>query len=234
MKQLLCSTRHIPDNKVSVIGNWLDARLFPVLPRDNGWRREVGISDEEFLVLFAGTLGYVSGADVLVEVGRILEHHAAALLVCVGEGVLREKMEHSAAAAGLRNLRFLPFQPSERVAQMHAAADATVLPTQAGHSDASVPSKLITYLAAGRPVVCAADEGSTVAQIVREANTGVLAEPGNAESIASALLFLVDHATERKQMGENARRYFEKHYTLERAYPQFAVLLKETRTCNAQ
>jgi colanic acid biosynthesis glycosyl transferase WcaI len=227
MKRLLCRTRDIPDYKVSVIADWIDMRRFPALPRDNEWRREAGISSEQFLVLFAGTLGHVSGAKVLVDVSRNLAHHPAVSVVCVGEGVLKEEMQNLAAAAGLKNLRFLPFQPSERVAEMHAAADATVLTTEANYPDASVPSKLISYLAAGRSVVCAADGDSSVARIVEGACAGVKAEAGNAESISEAICFLLEHPTECKEMGENARRYFEEHFTLERAHRQFSELISQ-------
>jgi colanic acid biosynthesis glycosyl transferase WcaI len=227
MKRLLCRTRNIPENKVSVITDWHDSRNFPTSPRDNDWRCETGISKGQFLVLFAGTLGHVSGADVLVDVSRNLAHRPDVSLVCVGEGVLKEKIEQTAAAAGLQNLLVLPFQPAERVAEMHAAADATILTTQANYPDASVPSKLISYLAAGRPVICAADGASTAAQIVRDANAGVLAKPGNAESVTEAIQFLADHPTESMQMGENARRYFENNFTFECAYDKFTALLKE-------
>ncbi len=227
MKELLCRTRDVAGDKVTVIADWIDSRNFPTLPRDNDWRREAGISTGQFLVLFAGTLGHVSGAEVLVDVCRNLAGHPAVSVVCVGEGVLKQEMQQLTAAAGLKNLRFLPFQPSERVAEMHAAADATVLTTQANFPDASVPSKLITYLAAGRPVLCAADSASTVAKIVQEAGAGVLAEPGNARSVSEAISFLAGHPAECKEMGENARRYFEKHFTLERACEQFLGLIRQ-------
>jgi colanic acid biosynthesis glycosyl transferase WcaI len=150
----------------------------------------------------------------------------------VGEGALKEKMEHMAAAAGLQRLHFLPFQSSDRIAEMHAAADATILTTQAGYPDASVPSKLITYMAAGRPVVCAAHNASSVAQVVREANAGVLAEPGNCDSIAEAIVFLIDHPEESKQMGENARWYFENNLTFECAYRKLTAVVEKEAQAN--
>ena len=227
MKQLLCKTRGLPDRKVSVIEDWLNARNFPEFQRDNAWRRETGVDNGRFLVLFAGTLGYVSGAEILVEVARRLAHQPKVSLLCVGEGVLKDKMQALAVGAGLQNLVFLPFQPSERVPEMLAAADATILTTQANYPDASVPSKLISYLAAGRPVVCAAHGASTVAQIVRNADAGVLAEPGDAQSVSEAISFLVDHPAEARLMGENARHYFAANLTFESAYGKFSALLKE-------
>lgn len=227
MKSLICSTRGIHEAKVPVIQNWVDKKHFPALSKQNNWRQELGISPQHFLVLYAGTLGHVSGAEVLVDTFKRLKHRPDVSLVCVGEGVLKSKMQKAIREANISNVRFLAVQPIERVPEMHAAADATILTTKADYPDASVPSKLISYLAAGRPVVCAAHEASTVAEIVRNASAGIVASAGDAENIAKAIIFLADHPTEARQMGTNARSCFEDQFTFEPAYDRFAELLKE-------
>jgi colanic acid biosynthesis glycosyl transferase WcaI len=225
MKALICSTRGIPEKKVAVIQNWVDKRNVPTISKQNNWREELGISPQQFLLLYAGTLGHVSGAEVLVETFKRLKHRPDVILICVGEGVLKSKMQEAASQAEIPNIKFLSVQPIERVTEMHAAADATILTTKAGFPDASVPSKLISYLAAGRPVVCAAHESSTVAEIIRNANAGIVANAGDADSIAQAITFLADHPIEAKQLGINARDCFEDQFTFEAAYERFKDLL---------
>jgi colanic acid biosynthesis glycosyl transferase WcaI len=227
MKALICRSRGIPEAKVSVQQNWIDKRYFDLLPNDNRWRRDAGISQEKFVVMYAGTLGYVSGAQVLVEVARRLTNRPEVTLVCIGEGVLKANMQTAAAGAGLSNIIFMPVQPIERVAEMHAAADVTILTTQVDYPDASIPSKLISYLAAGRPVVCAAHHASTVAKIVRNANAGIIVEAGAVESVAAAISFLLDDPAEVQQMGENARRCFEEQFTFEPAYDNLKALINQ-------
>jgi colanic acid biosynthesis glycosyl transferase WcaI len=224
-KHLLCESRNIRADKVVVISNWVDRSLFPPLSTDNGWREEMGISRHTFLVLFAGTLGHVSGAGVLVEVARNLQVHAGILVLCVGEGVLKQKMADAAQRHGLKNIDFRPCQPRDKIAQMHASADLTVLTVQRDYPDASVPSKLITYLAAGRPVVCAAASSSAVAQHVLAARAGVVAEADNAAAIAEAILKVRGDPVGAAAMGDNARKCFLEHFTLERACQQFGELL---------
>jgi colanic acid biosynthesis glycosyl transferase WcaI len=225
MKRLLCESRRVPEDKVTVISDWLDPLLFPPLPRDNGWREEMKIPPAKFLVLFAGTLGHVSGAEVLVEVAQQLRAHEEILILCVGEGVLKKEMANAARGQGLKNIEFRPFQPAGKVGQMHASADVTLLSLQRDYPDASVPSKLITYLAAGRPVVCAAAPSSAVAQHVLAARAGVVAEAGDAAAIAEAILKVSGDPAGAAAMGENARKYFLEHFTLERACHQFEELL---------
>ena len=98
----------------------------------------------------------------------------------------------------------------------------------AGYSDASIPSKLISYFASGRPVVCAAPRDSTVSRIVVQSGAGVVVESGAAAALASAIsdLFLCPADTER--MGRAGREYFERHFTLDRAHLQFSALLRES------
>jgi colanic acid biosynthesis glycosyl transferase WcaI len=225
MKRLLQQTRNLSEEDVAVMQNWIDPARFAPNAGENLWRVDVGIPSTAFVAMFAGTLGHVSGAGILVDAARLLRHRPEVLVVCVGEGLLRESMEAEAAQSGLTNIRFLPFQPAERVAEMQLLADVLLLTTQAGYPDASVPSKLITYLAAGRPVVCAAAPSSTVAQHVLAARAGLVAEADDAAAIAEAILKVRGDPVGAAAMGENARRYFLEHFTFDRAYCQFEELL---------
>jgi len=223
MRELIL-TRGLNSDHVSVIPDWIDADQFPVRPQDNPWRRKAGIPESRFVALFAGTIGLVSGADILVGVAEILMCHARPLLLCVGEGVLQKAIAEEIARRGLPNLRLEPFQPPEALADMHGGADALLLTMRDNPSDSSVPSKLISYLAAGRPVICSANSGSAVAGIVRKAGAGIVVPPGDARGIADAILLLSHSPAAAKQMGANARKYFEEHFTLGRAFRQFSEL----------
>jgi colanic acid biosynthesis glycosyl transferase WcaI len=226
MRSLLAANRGLPLDVFSVVSNWIDESAFPVWKGENDWRRSLGISDETFVALFAGTLGHVSGAEVLVEVAQILREQQDVLLLCIGEGVRKEKMMAEASRLKLHNLRFLPFQPADRVPEIQASCQAALLTMDPKHSDSSVPSKLISYLAASRPVICAAHGDSTVGQVVRESGAGIVVPPGNAHSIAEAILQLKGDPDLRRQMGFEARRHFENHFTLEQAHRRFGTLLE--------
>ena len=93
--------------------------------------------------------------------------------------------------------------------------------------DASVPSKMVTYLAAGRPVICAVPEESAVSRQLQAAQAGIRTPAGDPGAIAKAITRLAERPTEARQMGENGRRYFEQQLTLDRAYRQFSQLLEE-------
>ena len=226
MRHQLARNRNLPADKISVVSNWIDESAFPVWNGENEWRRSQGISDDTFVAIFAGTLGYVSGAEVLVEVARILRAEPRVLLLCVGEGVRKESMIAEASRLKLENIRFFPFQSADRVPEIQTSCQVALLTMHPNHSDSSVPSKLISYLAASRPVICAVHRDSTLAQVVSEAGAGLVVGPGDAHGIAETILRLMRDPQLRHQMGTAARQYFERHLTLEQAHRQFDVLLK--------
>ena len=228
MRRLAAANRNLPLDALSVVSNWIDESAFPVWNGENDWRRSLGISDDTFVVLFAGTLGHVSGAEVLVEVARILQGQKNILLLCIGEGVRKEPMIAEASRLELDNIRFLPFQCADRVPEIQASCQLALLTMHPNHSDSSVPSKLISYLAASLPVICAAHADSTVSAVVAEAGAGVVVPPGNAQAISDAILQLMRDPNLRRDMGNEARRHFEKHFTLEQAHRRIGTLLEST------
>lgn len=226
MRNLLARNRNLPDDKISVVSNWIDESTFPVWHGENEWRRSQGISDDAFVAVFAGTLGYVSGAEVLVEVARILQADSRILLLCIGEGVRKESMILEASRLKLDRIRFFPFQPADRVPEIQASCQVALLTMHPNHCDSSVPSKLISYLAASRPVICAVHPDSTVAQVVSEAGAGLVVGPADAPGIAEAILRLMRDPLLRHQMGTASREHFERHFTLEQAHRRFDLLLE--------
>jgi colanic acid biosynthesis glycosyl transferase WcaI len=183
-RDLLLGSRRIPQERIAVIPDWIDPTEFVPQSIDNAWRREQNIPKDTFVAMFGGTLGYVSGVEILIEVARLLRDTRNLLIVCIGEGVRKRLMIEQRRSLGLENIPFLPFQPRERIAEVQGAANVTLFKVRPEYSDASVPSKLISYFAAGRPVICAAPTGAAVARIVSQSGAGVVVNPGDARALA--------------------------------------------------
>jgi len=227
MRDVLTSRRGIPRDRVVVIPDWIDENEFRPLPRDNEWRSRLGVSQDTFIALFAGTLGIMSGADLLVEVADRLRNEPGILLLCVGEGVLKQQMIAEAARRGLTNIRFEPFQDRSQVPAMHAASDVCVLTMRKECAHASMPSKLISYMAAGRPVICAALDVSDAARRVADARAGLVTPPDDPDALAQAILHLKHHPEEAARLSANALSYFEHELAFGPRYDQFISLLRE-------
>ena len=94
------------------------------------------------------------------------------VVAIVGDGVKRADLEARVRERGLGNVRFLPYQPRERLAESFAAADVFVVSLARGLAGYIVPSKLYGILASGRPYVAAVEEASEVAAITAAASVG--------------------------------------------------------------
>ena len=215
----------MPAAAVTVAPFWLDENRISPADRVNSWRQAHGIAPEKFVALYAGTIGLVSGADILVEVAAQLRHRDDILLLCVGEGLVKDRMEARAKERGLGNIRFLPFQPTEVVHLVQATADVglvTLLP-EAGAS--SMPSKLLGYLAAGRPVIASVREDSAPAQAILAGRCGRVVPCQDPQALAQAIVSAAGDPTWRQEAGRNARDYFLRTYSRAIVTKQWESLL---------
>lgn len=106
--------------------------------------------------------------------------------------------------AGLRNVRWLPLQPIEKLNELLNLADVHLLPQQADVADLVMPSKLLGMLASGRPVLVTAHTGTQLAEVV--SSCGKVVEPGNAQAVVQGLLELLRSPQERATLGSVARQ----------------------------
>ena len=136
--------------------NWADTDEIRPGERINSFRREAGLSDE-FVVLFAGTMGLSQGLSVVVETARLLANEPGLVFLLVGDGIEREPLERQ--AAGLPNVRFLPMQQKERYPEVLAAADGCLVTLRPEVSTPTVPSKIATIMSAGRPILASIPAG---------------------------------------------------------------------------
>jgi colanic acid biosynthesis glycosyl transferase WcaI len=187
MTELLASTRGVARERLMVINDWVDLEVIRPFVGTSTWREENGIRESDFVCMFAGTLGLASRADILVEVARAFGPAEQTRIVCVGEGVLKQEMDRVATRDGLSSLVLLPFQPRQRVAEVQSSADVMLLTSSAGMGASSIPSKLITYLGVGKPVICSVDADSDISRLVTGEHVGLVVEPGSAAAIVAAI-----------------------------------------------
>jgi colanic acid biosynthesis glycosyl transferase WcaI len=233
----LLMKRGLRSEKIDVLPIWIDADEIHPLPRVNAWRRGQGIDEGTFVVLYAGTIGLVSGAQYVVEAAQMLRREGV-LFLFVGEGLVRDEIALRAGRLGLGNMRFLPFQPRDRLAEVQATADVSLVTLLPGQGKTSVPSKVLGYMAASRPVVAGVEEDTDTAHWVSTARCGLVAPPQDAAALADAIRRLRADEALRQRMGDNGRRYLLEHHSkapvLDRYVQLFAALQEGPREPEAQ
>lgn len=221
-------SKGIPSSKISVIPNWIDLDEIKPLPRENAFRLQCGLNRDDFVILYAGNIGYTAGADIIVKVAKMLWNDSEFKYFFVGDGPARDEIKKLSEQEGLKNVRFLPFQPRDLLPLVQAMADVSVVTMQAGWAKKSVgfSSKVLTYMAAGRPVVASVDVDSEMADLVREAQCGIVAAAGDAIALGNAIKQLSDSPDLRASFGVNGRRHVEQHFSREVVVRQHILLFE--------
>ncbi len=205
MRAKLIAEKGAVAERTVVIPDWTDCRQIQPADKDNPFSREHGLVDK-FVVMHSGNIGLSQELDRVVEAAVHLRERPDVVVLFVGEGVKKEALRARAERLGLRNVRFLPFQPKERLIESFAAADVFVVSLKKGLAGYIVPSKLYGILAAGRPYVTSVEEESEVAALTRRFGCGLVAEQGDPKDIAGKILELYDDRNLARELGANARR----------------------------
>ncbi len=193
--------------RVRMIPNWIDTEFLRPGVRSNAFRRSLGFADEDFVVLYAGSIGYVSGADVLVKAGKLLRDLPSIKIAYIGEGPLVEKIQRMVNQSALTNVVFRPFQERSQLNDVQACADVGVVSLLPGKGKSSVPSKLLGYMAAARPVIASVDLDSETARFVERAGCGSVTVAGDAQALADAIRSLQRDQVLGSALGEAGRQY---------------------------
>jgi len=151
MRDRLVADKGADPDRVAVIHNWADCGAIVPGPKQNAFSAANGLADA-FVVMHSGNLGLSQSLDTLLDAALRLREHLDVVVALVGDGTRREALQASARARGLDNVRFLPYQPKERLSLSFASADVFVVALERGLAGYIVPSKLYGVLAAGRPV----------------------------------------------------------------------------------
>lgn len=220
------ATQGAPAGRVRVVQNWADGRLIrPVDRTANPFRKEHALSDR-FVVMYSGNLGQGHDVATFLDAARLLAaRRPDALVLFVGEGNRRAEAER--LAAGLGNVRFLPHQPKERLAESLSAADVHLISLQEGLEGLLVPSKLYGALASGRPVCYVGPAACEVARVVRRSNVGWEGRPGDAEGLARALGDFAADPARWERAGRGARELFSAELDRPHAVRRWREVLAE-------
>jgi glycosyltransferase involved in cell wall biosynthesis len=164
--------------------------------------------DFTFVALHAGNLGFYGAWSTLIEAAKILSNEDIGF-VFVGDGAQKRKLEES--AAGLPNVRFLPFRPAAQIPLVMMAGDVHLITIRRGLEGVVVPSKLYSTLAAGRPVLAVAAANSDVAHIAAQSGCGLAVDPDDPGAVAKAIRAMRDDRGRLAEMGGRARAVASKY-----------------------
>lgn len=203
--QSLSNVYGLSNNKVTVIRNWSHVRPLAGHTDVSDVRQHLG-ADTETVVLHTGNIGVKQNLENVVSAARLAdERRLPVRFVLMGDGNQRDRI--AALADGAERLTLLDPVDSDLYPKMLAAADVLLLNERPGMAEMSVPSKLTSYLVAGRPVLAATDEGSATAQEVRRSGGGWVVPAGEPGQLLEAVLRLRSDGAARSSLAQAGRDY---------------------------
>jgi len=197
--------------KVDLLEARVDESLFDIKPSEGAVFRQRYELGNEFLVTHSGNMGVKQGLDVIVEAAALNRADDSMQFLLVGDGAVRARIQRRVTELELRNVRFLPLLDAADFRGLLAASDVCLLTQQKAVSEIAFPSKIVTYLAAGRPVIASVNPDCEIAETIRESGGGKIVAPEDAAGLLAALMEL--RGADLSEYRRNGREYANQRWS---------------------
>jgi len=218
-------SKGIAESKLVLHPLCVDTESIRPMARDGQWRKRFNLTEEQFVILHAGNMGAKQKLENVLDAAVKLRQEKNLVFVFVGDGTEKPRLEAYARERGLSSVRFLALQPREGLPDMLSCADVLLLNQSATIVDMVMPSKLLSYMAAGRPVVAAANAHSDAADCIRRAECGLVVPPDDPEALAGAIRSIYRDSQFADRLGRMGRLYAEENFAQDRNLKFFEGVL---------
>lgn len=217
--------------RITVIPNWAPLEELPVESGRNSWTASLHPPLRPRVALYSGTLGYKHNPNVLLDVAAsIRDRSIHAELVVISEGLGRQFLDEAIAREPSLPLRTLDYVPYEQLAKVLASADVLLVILERDAGKFSVPSKVLTYLCAGRAIVGLLPGQNAAAATIRASGAGLAIDankPESAQEFVDAVLRLICAPEEAATAGHSGRIYAERLFDIESISDNFQSVLEQ-------
>lgn len=212
----------IDADRISVVENWAPLDEVPTHPRNNHWAK-ANLPASKCRFLYAGTLGFKHNPHLLLELAQATDGD----VVVLSEGPAAEMLRSKARSLGLRNLHVSGWVPFELLPAALGGADVLLVLLEPDAGAFAVPSKVLTCMAAGRPILAAIPQANLAARLISSSNAGVVVDPTDPQAFVIAAKALAEAPHVRWAFAEAARTYAESTFAIDRITDRFESILQK-------
>jgi len=216
----------IPENIIKLIHNWAPLEELQMQDKDNIWSRKHKLQDK-LCIIYTGTLGLKHNPELLVDIALALRDQSHIRIVVVSEGLGADFLKKKKEEYKLNNLIIMDFQPFELMPEVMATADILIAILDKDAGVFSVPSKVLTYHCAGRPLLLSVPKENLAARLVEAMETGIVVPPHDHDRFLNEVKRLIGDGGLREKYGRDARRYAESTFDIVKITDKFEKILKE-------
>ncbi len=215
--------RGVPHERISVIKNGVDLDFYDPARRAPELAEELGLGGR-FVAAYVGTHGMAHGLETVLDAAELLREAPRIAFLLVGDGAERQRLLQMRDQRGLSNVVMLGQQPKERMPDIWAITDASlVLLRDQPVFRTVIPSKIFESMAMARPIVLGVR--GEVEGIIRSAGAGLCIQPENATELADAVRKLAYNPELCETLGRSGRRYVELHFNRRELARRFEALI---------
>lgn len=215
----------VSTQKSHVIENWAPLDEIGPGSQDNPWSRRHGLENKT-VFLYSGTLGLKHNPELLLQLALRMRDRDDVRVVVNSEGLGADWLREHASQHDLPNLKMLGFQSYEDLPDVLATASVVIAILEREAGVYSVPSKVLTYHCAGRPILASIPKENLAARIIASNNSGLVVPPGDVEAFVDAAAQLLEDPERMRQSSRAARSYAERTFDIGRIGDEFERILR--------
>lgn len=193
------------DRPVIMFPNWADTAVFYPLANKGELKQQFNFLPTDKIVLYSGAIGEKQGLQGLLKTAMELQGAPFIKFIICGSGPYKNQLIELSNELKLKNVYFMPLQPTEKFNQFLNIADVHMIMQKASENELFLPSKLTTICAVGGLAIVTASKNTSLYNLVANNNLGILIEPENGPALTDAVKKAIyqDHHT----LKNNARQY---------------------------
>ncbi len=221
MKRSLLA-RGCEESNISVINNF-ELKSFSdevVVPVAEGMMRKKGV----FRVLFAGNIGRFQGLETVIDTAHKLSEKENIEFVFLGEGAAMTALKEQASELLGKTIKFFGRQPISVARKLIADSQLCVVSLNKGVYKYAFPSKTMTYMCEGVPVLMIVEPESGLSKMVRDEKIGIVVSPGDSVEFAEQIINLENDPQRLEVMRRAVNEYSSRHFKIESVLPRWVAL----------
>ncbi|MFZ4412862.1 MAG: glycosyltransferase family 4 protein [Bacteroidales bacterium] len=216
-----------PEKKVYWLKNGVDINFYnseKIL--ETNWRFENGFKIDDFLLIYAGIIGYAQGLEIIIEAAKTFHDQNAVKFILLGSGPEKEKLQKLCKEYNLTNVYFFDVVTKHQMQNILISTDVSIIPLRKlDLFKGAIPSKIFESLALKRPILLGVD-GEAKELFIEKGQCGLFFEPENVASLVEGIDSLIQHPELRTQYGKNAYEYVASNFNRDIIANEFWEKLK--------
>lgn len=216
---LLKHNDFIDKNKVEILPNTVTPLNIESFKKEeiNKIRSKYNVPINKKVLVYGGNLGKPQGIDFIIDCIKENEKRDNTFFVIVGSGTDYKKISSFIKENSIKNTIIYPYMPKEDYDKLVRACDIGLVFLDKRFTIPNIPSRILTYMEFGMPIIAATDKNTDLNQIIETGKFGLWSESGKLEDFYENVDMLIRDNQSLKQMGMNGRSYLEKNFTSDRA-----------------